>query len=182
MSLAVGRSGGRRTTLAALRVIVNLSATQLRHPGGEESIREALAVSGLRTESLSLDVTESAFINALEGNALVLQRIENLGVGICIDDFGTRYSSLCYLKRLPANVLKIDKTFIKGLGETDEDTAIVRMVIDLAHTLRMKVIAEGVETARQGAILEEMGCDMAQGFYFERAVPPGAVSELLLAR
>jgi EAL domain-containing protein (putative c-di-GMP-specific phosphodiesterase class I) len=105
-----------------------------------------------------------------------------LGVGICIDDFGTGYSSLSYLKRLPADVLKIDKSFVKGLGEDDEDTAITRMIVELAHTLGMKVIAEGVETDGQVALLEEMGCDMAQGFHFEGAVPPGAVSELLLAR
>jgi diguanylate cyclase len=105
-----------------------------------------------------------------------------VGVGICIDDFGTGYSSLSYLKRLPANVLKMDNTFINGLGTNEEDTARVRMVIDLAHKFRMKVIAEGVATDKQGALLEEMGCDMAQGSYFERAVPPGAVSEFLLAR
>ena len=167
---------------APLRVVVNLSAVQLRHPGGEESIREALAVSGLGAESLSLDITESAFIDALEGNALVLERLKELGVGICIDDFGVGYSSLSYLKRLPADALKIDKTFVKNIGEDDEDAAIVGMVVDLAHTLGMKVIAEGVETEGQGALLEEMGCDMAQGFHFQRALPPEAVSELLLAR
>jgi diguanylate cyclase (GGDEF)-like protein/PAS domain S-box-containing protein len=167
---------------APLRVIVNFSAMQLRHPGGAETIREALASSGLRAESLRLDVTESAFIDAFEGNALVLERIENLGVGVCIDDFGTGYSSLSYLKRLPADVLKIDKSFIKGLEENDEDTAIAGMVIELAHTLGMKVIAEGVETDGQGAILEEMGCDMAQGFHFESPLPPEAISEILLSR
>jgi EAL domain-containing protein (putative c-di-GMP-specific phosphodiesterase class I) len=165
-----------------LRVIVNFSATQLHHPGSEETIREALASSGLGAESLSLDVTESAFIDALEGNALALQRIEDLGVGICIDDFGTGYSSLSYLKRLPADALKIDKSFITGIGEDDEDTAIARMVVELAHTLGMKVIAEGVESKEQVALLEEMGCDMAQGFHFERPLPPEAVSEVLLAR
>jgi diguanylate cyclase (GGDEF)-like protein/PAS domain S-box-containing protein len=167
---------------APLRVVVNLSAVQLRHPGGEESIREALASTGLEAESLSLDLTESTFIAALEGNALVLHRMENLGVGICIDDFGVGYSSLSYLKRLPADVLKIDKSFVKSIGEDMEDTAIVGMVVDLAHTLGMKVIAEGVETDRQSTLLEEMGCDMAQGFHFERALPPEAVSELLLAK
>jgi EAL domain-containing protein (putative c-di-GMP-specific phosphodiesterase class I) len=167
---------------ASLRVIVNFSAKQLRHPGCVEDIEEALRESGLGAEALSLDITESAFVDTLENNALVLRRIENLGVGICIDDFGTGYSSLSYLKRLPADVLKIDKSFVKGLGEDDEDTAITRMIVELAHTLGMQVIAEGVETDGQVALLEEMGCDMAQGFHFEGAVPPGAVSELLLAR
>ena len=167
---------------APLRVVVNLSAVQLHHPGGEESIREALASSGLEAESLSLDITESAFIDALNGAGLVLGRLEELGVGICIDDFGVGYSSLSYLKRLPADTLKIDKTFVKSIGENVEDKAIAGMVVDLAHTLGMKVIAEGVETDRQCALLEEMGCDMAQGFHFERALSPEAVSELLLAK
>ena len=164
---------------AALRVIVNLSATQLHHPEGEETIREALASSGLGAESLSLDITESAFLGALEGNALALQRIENLGVGIFIDDFGTGYSSLSYLKRLPADALKIDKSFVKGLGEDVEDTAIVHMVIELAHTLGLEVIAEGVETEEQVALLEEMGCDMAQGYHFTRPLPAEEIPAFL---
>jgi diguanylate cyclase (GGDEF)-like protein len=167
---------------APLRVVVNFSAMQLHHTGCEEAIREALASSGLGAESLSLDITESVFIHALEGDTLILRRLEELGVGICIDDFGVGYSSLSYLKRLPADALKIDKTFVKGIGEDDEDTAIVGMVVELAHTLGMKVIAEGVETDRQSVLLEEMGCDMAQGFHFDRALPPEAVSELLLAK
>ena len=107
--------------------------------------------------------------------------MRGLGVRFSIDDFGTGYSSLSYLKRLPADALKIDKSFVKGLEENDEDTAIAGMVVELAHTLGMKVIAEGVETDGQGALLEDLGCDMAQGLHFERAVPPGAVSEILLA-
>jgi EAL domain-containing protein (putative c-di-GMP-specific phosphodiesterase class I) len=146
---------------APLRVVVNFSAMQLHHPAGEESIREALASSGLGVESLSLDVTESSFIDALNGDAPVLRRIEELGVSVCIDDFGVGYSSLTYLKRLSADALKLDKSFIKGLGENVEDTAIVGMVVELAHTLGMKVIAEGVETNGQVALLEKLGCDMA---------------------
>jgi len=165
---------------APLRVIVNFSAKQLRHPSCVEDIEGALRESGLGARSLSLDVTESAFVDALENNALRLQRIENLGVGICIDDFGIGYSSLSYLKRLPADVLKIDKSFVKGLGENAEDTAIAGMVVELAHTLGMEVIAEGVETKGHVALLEEMGCDMAQGFHFERPLPHEAASEFLL--
>jgi len=108
--------------------------------------------------------------------------MEHLGVGLSIDDFGTGYSSLSYLKRLPANVIKIDKAFVGGLGEDREDTAIARMVVDLAHTLGMKAVAEGVETEGQAALLEEMGCDMAQGFHFARPLPPEAASEVLVVR
>jgi diguanylate cyclase (GGDEF)-like protein/PAS domain S-box-containing protein len=165
-----------------LRVIVNFSAKQLRHPGCVGHIEEALRRSGLGAGSLSLDVTESVFVDAFEANTLALRGIEDLGVGLSIDDFGTGYSALSYLKRLPAEVLKIDKSFIKGIGEDDEDTAIVRMVIDLAHTLGMKAVAEGAETEGQAALLEQMGCDMAQGFHFARPLPPEAVPEVLSAR
>ena len=165
---------------APLGVIVNLSAKQLRHPGCVETIEAALAKSGLAAESLSLDVTETAFIDALEaGDSLVLKRIQALGVRISIDDFGMGYSSLSYLKRLPADALKIDKSFVKGFGEDPQDTAIVRMVIDVAHTLDLKVVAEGVETWAQAALLAEMGCDMAQGHHFAQPLSPAATSKLL---
>jgi EAL domain-containing protein (putative c-di-GMP-specific phosphodiesterase class I) len=164
-----------------LTVIVNFSAKQLRHPGCVGHIGEALKRSGLEARSLSLDVTESVFVDAFEANTLALKQIENLGVRLSIDDFGTGYSSLSYLKRLPAKVLKIDKSFVGGLGEYEEDTAIVRMVIDLAHSLGMEVVAEGVERERQGTLLKVMGCDMAQGFHFARPLPPEAVTEILSA-
>jgi EAL domain-containing protein (putative c-di-GMP-specific phosphodiesterase class I) len=162
-----------------LGVIVNLSAKQLRHPGCEEIIREALATSGLAARSLSLDVTESAFIDALGGNALTLERIQALGVRISIDDFGMGYSSLSYLKRLPADALKIDKSFVKGYGQEAEDTAIVRMVIDVGHTLGLRVVAEGVETWAQAALLAETGCDFAQGYHFAGPLPPEEIPALL---
>jgi len=167
---------------APLRVIVNFSAKQLRHPGCVGHIGETLRRSGLEARMLGLDVTESVFIHAFEANTLALRRIEDLGVGLSIDDFGTGYSSLSYLKRLPAKVLKIDKSFVRGIVEDDEDKAIVQMVIDLAHTLGMKVVAEGVESEGQAALLEEMGCDMVQGFHFARPLPPEAVPAILSAR
>jgi diguanylate cyclase (GGDEF)-like protein/PAS domain S-box-containing protein len=162
-----------------LGLIVNLSVAQLLHPGYEETVRSALARSGLGAESLKLDVTESAFIDALESNRLALERIQALGVRISIDDFGMGYSSLSYLKRLPAAALKIDKSFVKGFGEDAQDTAIVRMVVELAHTLGMEVVAEGVETWAQAALLAEMGCDMAQGYHFARPLPAEAVAGFL---
>ena len=122
---------------------------------------------------------ESAFIDAVEANAQALERIQALGVRISIDDFGMGYSSLSYLKRLPADALKIDKSFVRGFGEDAEDTAIVRMVIDVAHTLGLRVVAEGVETWAQAALLAETGCDMAQGFHFSEPLPPEATSDFL---
>jgi EAL domain-containing protein (putative c-di-GMP-specific phosphodiesterase class I) len=166
---------------APLRVIVNFSATQLRHPRYVGSIEEALRRFGLDAESLSLDITESAFLDAFEVNALTLKRIEKLGVRIFIDDFGTGYSSLSYLKRLPASALKIDKSFVAGLGEDSEDTAIVRMVVDLAHTLGMAAIAEGVESEEQARLLGEMGCTFAQGYYWQRPCSAEKIEKLLAA-
>jgi EAL domain-containing protein (putative c-di-GMP-specific phosphodiesterase class I) len=118
-------------------------------------------------------------VRALETNTVALQRLRSMGVRIFIDDFGTGYSSLSYLKRLPADAIKIDKSFVKGLREDVEDTAIVRMIIELAHTLRMKVIAEGVETEEQAELLRQMGCDMAQGHYFTKPLPAEATPEFL---
>ena len=158
---------------------VNLSAKQLRRPGLATTVREVLRSTGLQAECLSLDITETVYIKVLEGNTGALGELKKLGVKISIDDFGVGYSSLAYLKRLPADVLKIDKSFVKGLGEDVEDTAIVGMIIELAHTLGMAVIAEGVESEGQAALLEEMGCDMAQGFYFAEPLSPGEASGFL---
>ena len=164
---------------APLAVIVNFSAAQLRDSGCAEDIEQVLQRSGLWPGALGLDVTESAFIDTLEGNAGALSLIKSMGVRISIDDFGTGYSSLSYLRRLPADAIKIDKSFVSGLGEHPDDTAIVRMTVELAHTLGMEVIAEGVETRAQAEILRGMGCDLAQGFLFSEPLPLGKISALL---
>jgi EAL domain-containing protein (putative c-di-GMP-specific phosphodiesterase class I) len=162
-----------------LVVSVNLSAVQLRRSELFRSIRDSLRITGLDARLLSLDVSESAYMRVLEGKAAVLNRIKKLGASISIDDFGVGASSLSYLKRLPADTLKIDRSLVKGLGKGVADTAIVRMVIDLAHTLEMKVVAEGVEHRGQAALLKEMGCDLAQGFYFAKPMTADAVSDFL---
>ena len=108
-----------------------------------------------------------------------LSRLKTMGVGISIDDFGVGYSCLAYLKRLPADALKIDRSFVAGLGEDVEDTAIVRMVIELGRTFGIKFIAEGVESVEQVTLLKEMGCDTPQGFYFAPPLPPEEVPRFL---
>jgi EAL domain-containing protein (putative c-di-GMP-specific phosphodiesterase class I) len=162
-----------------LVVSVNLSAKQLSRSDLAETVEDILKESGLEGNRLTLDVTETVYVRALEANTADLDRLRRMGVGISIDDFGTGYSSLSYLKRLPADILKVDGSFVAGLGEDVEDTAIVRMIVELAHTLGMEVIAEGVETEEQVTLLEEMGCDFAQGYHFSKPLPPEAVSELL---
>ncbi|HSK82886.1 MAG TPA: PAS domain S-box protein [Rubrobacter sp.] len=165
-----------------LNLSVNLSAVQLRSAALVCTVEETLRKTGLDPSRLSLDVTETAYIRVLEGNASSLDRLKKLGVSISIDDFGAGYSSLSYLKRLPADILKIDKSFVKGLGNDLEDTAIVRAVIDLSHTLGIKVVAEGVEIRELVTLLAEMGCDFAQGYYFSRPLPPEEVPRFLAAQ
>jgi EAL domain-containing protein (putative c-di-GMP-specific phosphodiesterase class I) len=135
-------------------------------------VRGILKMTGLEARCLCLDVTETVFVKSLESDTTTLDELKSKGVRISIDDFGTGYSTLSYLKRLPADILKIDKKFIKGIGEDVEDTAIVQMVIDLAHTLGMETVAEGVESEGQAKELRRMGCDMGQGYYLYEPLHP----------
>ncbi len=165
--------------LPPLVMAVNLSARQLRRPDLARTIARVLRETGLEGRSLSLDVTETVYVKTLEGNTAVLNELKRLGVRISIDDFGTGYSSLSYLKRFPADTLKIDRSFIRAVGEDVEDTVIVQMILDLAHTFGMEVIAEGVESAEQLESLRGMGCDFAQGYHLARPLPPEDVPEFL---
>jgi diguanylate cyclase (GGDEF)-like protein/PAS domain S-box-containing protein len=155
---------------------VNLSASQLSRLDLAETVERVLGETGLEGSRLMLDVTETVYVQVLAANTAILDRLRSLGVRFSIDDFGTGYSSLSYLKRLPADAIKIDQSFVKGLGEDLEDTAVVRMIIELAHTLGLEVIAEGVETEEQATLLNEMGCDFAQGYHFSKPLPAEAAS------
>jgi diguanylate cyclase (GGDEF)-like protein/PAS domain S-box-containing protein len=162
-----------------LAMSVNLSGRQLRRPNLHKIIGQALEGSGLPAPSLGLDITETVYISALDANTAALDKLRALGIRVSLDDFGSGYSSLSYLKRLPADILKIDKLFTKGLGVEAEDTAIVQTVVDLAHILGMEVVAEGVEIEAQETLLREMSCDFAQGFYFSKPLPPKDVPGFL---
>ena len=162
-----------------LALSVNLSGRQLRRPDLHEIVGQALAETGLPASSLGLDITETVYISALDANTAALDRLRKLGIRISLDDFGSGYSSLSYLKRLPADILKVDKSFTKGLGVEVEDTAIVQTVVDLAHILGMEVVGEGVEVEEQETLLKDMGCDFAQGFYFASPMPPEEVQRFL---
>jgi diguanylate cyclase (GGDEF)-like protein/PAS domain S-box-containing protein len=162
-----------------LVMYVNLSARQLRRQDLTQTVEGVLQSTGLEGRCLCLDITETLYITVLEGNTKALDDLRRMGVRISIDDFGMGYSSLSYLKRLPVDTLKVDRSFVTGLGEDAEDTAIVRMTIDLAHTLGLRIIAEGVESEEQTIHLKEMGCDLGQGYYFAEPLPSEEASKFL---
>ena len=169
----------RHPHVPPLVMAVNVSATQLQRPDLARTVEAVLRETGLEAGSLSLDITETGYIKALEGNTAALDELKRLGVRISIDDFGVGYSSLSYLKRLPADTLKIDKSFVRGLGEDEKSTVIIQMIADLARTLGMEIVAEGVESEEQAERLREMGCDLAQGYHFAEPLPREAVSGFL---
>ena len=156
-------------------VSVNLSARQLSRPELVDVVGEALAASGLDPDRLWLEITESVLMEDAGTAVDALGRLRALGVHLCVDDFGTGYSSLAYLRRFPVDALKVDRSFVAGLGEDPEDSAIVEAVVSMAHSLRLSVVAEGVETDEQLARLRDLGCELAQGFYFAAPVPSSAL-------
>ena len=164
-----------------LVVSVNLSARQFQHPGLLEDVASALRDSGLAPDLLKLEVTESVAMDAGVGTIQTFQALRGLGARLAIDDFGTGYSSLAYLKRFPVDTLKIDRSFVNGVAEDEQDAAIVRSVVALARTLGMRVTAEGIETAEQLEALRGMACDDGQGYLFARPAASEAITSLLQA-
>jgi len=158
---------------------VNLSARQLEDPELVRLVAEALQRHGLDPHRLMFEITESVLIEDAERTVEVFRTLRDLGVRLAIDDFGTGYSTLLYLKRFPADVVKVDRSFVDGLGQDPGDSAIVAAVVRLAHELDLAVIAEGVETAEQLAHLRHLGCEQGQGFLWSRPVPPDAMAAML---
>ena len=162
-----------------LVVSVNLSARQYQHPELLSDIQRTLEETGLDPRLLKLEITESVVMQDAQATIETLQALKALGIRVAIDDFGTGYSSLSYLKRLPVDTLKIDRSFVNGLGSDTQDTAIVDSVIALARTLQLSVTGEGVETPSQAKHLRQLGCDRGQGFLFARPVPAHEIDRLL---
>ncbi|MDC4203770.1 MAG: EAL domain-containing protein [Candidatus Manganitrophus sp.] len=154
-----------------IRISVNLSARNLQEAGLVERVAEVLRRAGEAPDRLSLEITESAIMADPNAAMEVLTRLSQMGVKLSIDDFGTGYSSLAYLKRLPADEIKIDKSFVIGMETDENDAVIVRSTIDLAHNLGRRVVAEGVENQRLWEKLSTLGCDEAQGYYMSRPLP-----------
>jgi len=163
----------------AVPVSVNVSARSFQSPRLIEKIQEALQEAGVSGESLEIEITEATLMIDLERAAKVLDRLSEFGVTIAIDDFGTGYSSLSYLKRLPIHTLKIDQSFIMDVAFDRQDIAIVRSIIDLGHNLGYKVVAEGVEHGTAWNMLNNLGCDAAQGFHISQPLPQDHFSDWL---
>jgi EAL domain-containing protein (putative c-di-GMP-specific phosphodiesterase class I) len=165
--------------LAPPRVAVNVSAIELRRGGFADAVGRALADAGAGPEALELEITESLIMEDVEATLGMLRGLRDLGVAIAIDDFGTGHSSLAYLARLPVKSLKIDRSFIDAMLEDSNRMAIVSTVISLAHALKLRAVAEGVETEEQAKILRLMKCDELQGFLFSRPIPADEIAALL---
>ncbi|HGM5018151.1 TPA: putative bifunctional diguanylate cyclase/phosphodiesterase [Pseudomonas aeruginosa] len=160
-----------------LRVSVNLSVHQLRQGDLLDVVRSALADSGLPAAQLELELTESQWLDALDSVLATFRQLREMGVKLSVDDFGTGYSSLSYLKRLPLDYLKIDQSFVRDLTQNSEDAAIIRAIIAMAHSLDLKVVAEGVETIEQRDFLVAQRCDELQGYLIGRPLPAHALEE-----
>ena len=160
-------------------ISVNLSSKQLAHPDLVTQIHKILHETGLAACRLKLEITESSFMDDLDAAIAMLRQLQSMGIQLGIDDFGTGYSSLSYLYRLPVDTLKIDRSFVSRMGPHGEDSEIVGTIISLAHNLKLDVIAEGVETAKQLTQLQALGCEYGQGYYFSRPVNAEAASDLI---
>jgi diguanylate cyclase (GGDEF)-like protein len=163
----------------SLRVSVNLSASQFRDTGLVDSIRRALDDAGLQARYLEVELTESAVMSDPEKSIAILEQLSAMGVLVSVDDFGTGYSSMSYLRRFPIDKLKIDRVFIDEIVSRPEDASIVRAIVSLAHSLRLKVVAEGVETPAQLDFLKTAGCDEYQGYHFSRPLPAAEFERLI---
>ena len=158
--------------LPPLVVAVNVSPLQFRQAGFVDTVANALATSGLDARFLELELTERTVMNDAELNLGTLSALNGMGVELALDDFGTGYSSLAYLKRFPVGKLKIDRSFVRDLEVDPDDRAIASTILSMGRSLRLKVLAEGVETKEQYAILRGMGCELVQGYHFSRPLPP----------
>jgi diguanylate cyclase (GGDEF)-like protein len=169
------KSAGR-----SIRMAVNLSAKQFKDENLSQIVVSALNDSGLEARLLELELTEGTLMDDARATMATMEQLRSIGVQLSIDDFGTGYSSMNYLKRFDVRALKIDRSFISGLPQDAENAAITRAIIAMAHGLRMVVVAEGVETDAQLALLQEYGCDMVQGFYLGHPAPHESIAERLL--
>lgn len=153
---------------ADFKLSVNVSGKQLKDQDYIERVRRAMALHHIQPGQLTLELTESSVMENMDKTVLLLEKLRGIGVAISLDDFGTGYSSFSYLKRLPVDYLKIDRSFVTHMATDKKDAAIARAIVELAHLLEMKVVAEGVDNCQKVDLLRAMGCDHLQGFYFAK--------------
>jgi diguanylate cyclase (GGDEF)-like protein len=170
-------SNWQRAGLPFIRIAVNVSPVQFRQSSFLQAVRTALLDFDLEPQYLEIELTETTVMDNAEGSVAILEELSRMGVVVSIDDFGTGYSSMSYLRRFPIDKLKIDRSFISELTTNAADASIVQAIISLAHSLRLKVVAEGVETADQLQLLRELGCDQYQGFFRSAAVPADEIEK-----
>jgi EAL domain-containing protein (putative c-di-GMP-specific phosphodiesterase class I) len=163
------------------RTSVNVSALQLRQKDFVDSVLDALADFKGAAPLLDLEITESVLVDDIEEGTRKLQALRRAGVEVSVDDFGTGFCSLSYLARLPVDTLKIDRSFVVRMRDAGYPRNIVAMIVSLAHTLGLRVVAEGVEDVEQVSLLKALGCDQIQGYYVGRPVPPEEIDALLFA-
>ena len=161
----------RKADLRAVRIAVNVSPRQLRTRDFVEEVKEALGTEPQAAAGLELEITESVIMEDIRSSIASLRAIRELGVNIAIDDFGTGFSSLSYLARLPVHTLKIDRSFVIEMAVGPEGLALVSTIINLAHSLKLIAVAEGVETEEQARLLRLLNCDEMQGFLVSRPLP-----------
>ncbi|MBF0371068.1 MAG: EAL domain-containing protein [Magnetococcales bacterium] len=165
-----------------LRVAVNLSSRQFQQANFIEQVESALEESGLPAKNLELEITESMVMGDMDKVIGLLQQFRERDIHISVDDFGTGYSSLSYLKRFPIHALKIDQSFIRNMHEDEDDSSIVKAIISMGHSLRLNIVAEGVEENEHLEMLEKLGCEFIQGYYLSKPLPKEAFSQFLRER
>jgi EAL domain-containing protein (putative c-di-GMP-specific phosphodiesterase class I) len=160
-------------------IAVNLSAVQFRHRDLLEQVTGVLDETGIEPQKLELEITETTIMQDIDAASETMRILHHAGINISIDDFGTGYSSLNHLKRFPISTIKIDRSFIRDMTSDSDDKAIIKAIIDMAHNMGLKVIAEGVETNEQLAFLRNLRCDEMQGFLFSPPVPVEEAENIL---
>jgi len=164
----------------AFTIAVNISGKQFAQPDLVSQVRHILHEACLDPQSLRLELTESVTMRDVERTARILGELRTLGVGLSIDDFGTGYSSLSHLRRFPLDTLKIDRSFVSEMENSSDSRAIVQMIVSLGRSLGMEIVAEGVEGAKQAGLLESLGCEYAQGYFFSKPIDQEGMAEVLL--
>jgi EAL domain-containing protein (putative c-di-GMP-specific phosphodiesterase class I) len=162
-----------------LFVSINLSGKQFQEQDVVQTISQAMCQADISASNLKLEITESIIMSDVQTSSKILWQMKDMGIQLAIDDFGTGYSSLSYLQRFPIDYIKIDRSFIWAMEESSQNLELIKAIVAMGHNLEHKLIAEGIESRSQLQLLQDIGCDMGQGFYFAKPMPAPEVSKYL---